>query len=193
MDGFILFICNLLSYIVNPLICGLFVFEFFFFFVIRGILSSTYHKLNKLSKKNVINKDITIAGKKHKKRIGLEVNDDWDDFIEIDDKYGKDMKLYTVFSMIIQLFTLLGILGTVAGLFIALQGMDDLTNSEILLGGVKFALSSTVYGLIAAIISKVLDIILVSFYVNVIDDGIRQFEENYKVEHSAATGKESDQ
>ena len=88
--------------------------------------------------------------------------------------------------MIIQLFTLLGILGTVAGLFISLRHMENISQSKELLDGVKFALSSTILGIILAVIYKFFDIIIGSVWVNYIDDGITIFKNNYREDNTSS-------
>ena len=62
-----------------------------------------------------------------------------------------------------------------AGLYIAI--VDEMNIYE----GVKFALSSTVYGIIFAVISKIIDIILVALYVNSINQNMERYEKNYMV------------
>ena len=74
--------------------------------------------------------------------------------------------IYSAFSMCIQLFTLLGILGTVAGLYISMNADQNIYE------GVEFALSSTVLGIIFAVFYKFCDILFVSIFINYIEDGI---------------------
>lgn len=54
--------------------------------------------------------------------------------------------------------------------------------------GVRFALSSTVLGLIAAILFKVADVGVGSFFLNYIDDGIDRFRNNYREEKDISAG-----
>ena len=111
---------------------------------------------------------------------------DWTEFDEFCYKYQKDKGAYTMFTMIIQLFTLLGILGTVAGLLVALLSMNDISQSDQLLNGVRFALSSTMWGLILAILFKAFDVLIGSFWVEYIEDGIARFKNNYREETTPA-------
>ena len=104
---------------------------------------------------------------------------DWDAFDKLKQKYQSTSGIYSIYSLIIQLFTLLGILGTVAGLFIAMQNWSDLSKTTEMYNGIKFALSSTILGIIFAVIFKIFDIILCSQYINYLDDEIDRFEKNY--------------
>ena len=105
---------------------------------------------------------------------------DWTEFDEFCNRYQEEGKWYSAFSMIIQLFTLLGILGTVCGLFIALRNGQGIRNAEELYEGVKFALSSTILGIIFAVIFKACEVFISSWYVNYIDDGIARFQNNFR-------------
>ena len=83
---------------------------------------------------------------------------------------------------------LLGILGTVTGLFVAMNGNADWSNAQNLFEGVSFALSSTVLGILFAVIFKVVDIIFCSRYLNYIDDGVDRFRESYNVAREIPLG-----
>ena len=101
------------------------------------------------------------------------------EFSDFRKKYQKSIIFYDIFSQLIQLFTLLGILGTVAGLYIALN--SNAVEGINIYEGVKFALSSTVFGLIGAVIFKFFDTIFTSPLVNYIDSGIEIYEKEYGV------------
>ncbi len=104
----------------------------------------------------------------------------WDDFEQFLVEYQKANSWYTAFSLVIQLFTLLGILGTVAGLYIAMH------NGQELYQGVEFALSSTVYGIIAAVFYKVLDIIVSAVLITPIDENVERFEKSFQIDRDDA-------
>lgn len=108
----------------------------------------------------------------------LEVS--WEKFDDFCSRYQKRMIVYSLYSLGIQVFPLLGILGTVAGLFISLQSMEGIPDSQQLFDGVRFALSSTILGIIAAVVFKLFDIVLNSVFVNYVDDGISRFQDNYR-------------
>ena len=102
----------------------------------------------------------------------------------------KACRYITWFFLFIQLFPLLGILGTVAGLYIAMNtndGTERLFAGEGLYTGDGLALSSTVLGIFFAILFKVVDIFL-SNAVNKIDDNIDRYEKSYTVESQEAQG-----
>lgn len=181
--GPILIVCKWLDKVLNFLLLGLFLVEAYF------AVKSGYN-LSKLKKRiNELNNPKVKKGKSIRKNKGeIETHYDdpvkkWSDLEEFMKDYQEKMKTYTAFTLIIQLFTLLGILGTVAGLFVAMQDMET---AENLFEGVKFALSSTVLGIISAIIYKIVDIVLSANYVSHIDDGIEMFEKDYNINSSDA-------
>ena len=57
-------------------------------------------------------------------------------------------------------------------------------NEQDIYEGVKFALSSTIYGIMAAVFFKVIDIIITSTLINYIDDGIEIYKMNFDVASS---------
>ena len=120
---------------------------------------------------------------KRKKRVhqdyAIENVLDWTEFDTFCNRYQNDIRYYTAFVMIIQHFTLLGILGTVCGLYISLINMNGLSESVKLFDGVKFALSSTILGIIMAVLYKTADTIICSGFVCYIEDGIVRFKNNY--------------
>ncbi len=106
------------------------------------------------------------------------------DQIHID--YEKTMGWYTAFSMMISLFPLLGILGTVSGLFRAIA-----LEHEIYVG-VQFALASTIYGLCAAIVFKVIDTFIVSAMINRIEEGFDWYETTYRIDAESLAEETAD-
>ena len=71
---------------------------------------------------------------------------------ETRDRYEKVYAVYAVASQCIALFPLAGILGTVLGLF-----LSDLTNVDSLVSGLSVALRTTIAGLIASILLKIIE------------------------------------
>jgi len=120
----------------------------------------------------------------------VKVEKDWKEFDSFCDEYQNDSMLFSSVSLIIQIFPLLGILGTVTGLFIAMNNNADWSNAQNLFEGVQFALSSTVLGILFAVIFKIVDIIFCSRYLNYIDDGIDRFREGYNVARELPPGGE---
>ena len=57
--------------------------------------------------------------------------------------------------------------------------------------GVGFALSSTVIGIIWAIIYKIVDIIFTARAINYIDEGLDIYEKNYHVDRAEATAPQN--
>jgi len=108
------------------------------------------------------------------------------DIDELRDRFENAQKWYTAFSMLIQIFPLMGILGTVAGLFrsIALE-------QEIYVG-VQFALATTIYGLIFAILFKIVDTLYVALLINRIEEGFDRYEKDYRIENEASTYAEQE-
>ena len=184
MNTFILLICKGLDVILNWFILALFVYETYLGAKSWSILSGLKKRINKLNEPKV------KKGRSFRRNRGeIETHYEgtpvkkWEDLDSFLKDYQNKGKTYTAFSLIIQLFTLLGILGTVAGLFVALQDMEDASN---LLDGVGFALSSTILGIICAVIFKVFDIFLVSRYITYIDEGIERYEKDFDINSSDA-------
>ena len=66
----------------------------------------------------------------------IKVKKDWKEFDKFCDDYQNDSMLFSSVSLIIQIFPLLGILGTVTGLFVAMNGNADWSNAQNLFEGV---------------------------------------------------------
>ncbi len=133
--------------------------------------------LNKPKKKG--NRLKFISGTKYQEESELYDTKSWDDYKEIMNAYNRNGKSYIRYSLIIQLFPLLGILGTVSGLFLALQNGE--LSGENLYSDVGFALSSTVLGIAMAIIFKFLDTFILSNIIVKIDGECELYEKSYKV------------
>lgn len=118
----------------------------------------------------------------------VKVKKDWKEFDKFCDDYQNDSMLFSSVSLIIQIFPLLGILGTVTGLFVAMNGNADWSNAQNLFEGVSFALSSTVLGILFAVIFKSVDILFCSRYLGYIDDGVDRFRESYNVARGIPLG-----
>ena len=72
--------------------------------------------------------------------------------------FNKDCALHNVYAQLIPIFPLMGILGTVAGLMLEANAVDL---SEMM-SSIDTALSSTLFGLIFAIVLKVVDAVFPS-------------------------------
>lgn len=114
------------------------------------------------------------------KTIEFESSRNWDEFDQFLEDYQKQGCWYSAFSLTIQIFPLLGILGTVAGLYLAMKNGEDMYR------GVELALSTTILGILFAVIYKIVDIIIVSTCINYIEDGINRYEKIYKVDSEDA-------
>lgn len=182
MDEIIKIICDVLSKFLNVIILIAGIGELVLLCISWHKLYKSKNAFMKLSKatkattEEVIDKqvDLTI-----KQKTTIETELDWIAFDKLKEEYQSTNGIYSIYSLIIQLFTLLGILGTVAGLFIAMQNWSDSSKATEMYDGIKFALSSTVLGIIFAVIYKIFDIVLCSQYINYIDDEIERFDKNY--------------
>ena len=182
MNSIILAIAWGLSKILNPVIVILAAVE-------TGIMFVSYRQMRELRKRidelngHTTGKQVVTSRKPGNIRTQYTVTHerDWREFDKFCDDYQKDSMYFSTVALIIQLFPLLGILGTVTGLFIAMNGNADWSNAESLYEGVRFALSSTVLGILFAVIFKSIDIIFNSRFLGYIDDGIDRFRENYNV------------
>ncbi|MBR1476449.1 MAG: MotA/TolQ/ExbB proton channel family protein [Lachnospiraceae bacterium] len=72
--------------------------------------------------------------------------------------FNKDCAMHNVFSQLIPVFPLMGILGTVAGLMLETNAADI----EGMMASVDTALSSTFFGLVFAILLKIIDAVFPS-------------------------------
>ncbi len=175
MNFVAMILCQFLNWTLNVGIFVLAIVEFGFFFL-RSFagLKQLKDKVDDLMQEE--KQGFLERIKPHSYKRTTKVIKEWDyeEFDALRVEYQKTDKYYDTFALVIQLFPLLGILGTVAGLFISINNGEDLNE------GVRFALSSTVYGIIFAVIFKVLDIWLITRYVNSIDYGMERFEKNYQ-------------
>ena len=134
-------ICEYLASTLNYGIVALALVEFWYF--LRAVISL------KTLKKDVMHleekKEKKIFGKQGRKRAeeeGTYIREwNYEKYDLVMKHYPKTESKYTRFNQVIQLFPLLGILGTVAGLY---ESVDGISSGDI--SGVSFALSSTVLG-----------------------------------------------
>lgn len=106
--------------------------------------------------------------------------ENWEAYVSFREGYRRKVIPYDIFSTVIQLFTLLGILGTVAGLYLSLQSEAGFSYE-----GIGFALSSTVYGILFAVVFKALELCTNAFLVDPIEDTLDLFEKDYGVKNDA--------
>lgn len=180
MNSFIYNICVFLSDVLNDFIIFALLFEL-------GLLIVAVIKLvgNSLDyKKNVTRESIRkneppkkLGWKLIRKSVEKVSEFDWEAFSRWRGKAQKSVNLYDIFTNLIQIFPLTGILGTVAGLYISISEHQDIYI------GIKFALSSTVVGVGCAVLFKLLDAFITPLLVAKIEDNIEMFETNYNVEN----------
>ncbi|MBR6770627.1 MAG: MotA/TolQ/ExbB proton channel family protein [Lachnospiraceae bacterium] len=180
MDSFMVGLCNFLEAITNPAIIGVAILEFGFMCIAVVHLVGLRHRITQLNKKSVKPRDAEKTQGNLTSKIEMERTQNWEDFDLFLEDYQRKDWWYSVFSLIIQIFTLLGILGTVAGLYLAMKEREDIYR------GVELALSTTVYGILFAVIYKLCDIVIVSCLINYIEDGINRYEKIYQVKNEEA-------
>lgn len=189
MNSAILAVSWLLAKILNPVIVILAIVE-------AVLMIMAYNKMIVLKKRiDALNGETPGKQVLRSKKAGIveteytvKVKKDWKEFDKFCDDYQNDSMLFSSVSLIIQIFPLLGILGTVTGLFVAMNGNADWSNAQNLFEGVSFALSSTVLGILFAVIFKSVDILFCSRYLNYIDDGVERFRESYNVAREIPLG-----
>lgn len=177
----VLTICKILAAVLNWMILALGCFEL-------GLWFLSFWNLKKLKPRfDQLNREIrSVSGAQRtgnfgvRDRVILLREKDWEEYTAFRKDYQKHIGSYDTFTSLIQIFTLLGILGTVAGLYIALHATME-TGESLSYAGIGFALSSTVYGIIGAVVFKALDIFTTAPIVGYIDDGIDLFEKDYGV------------
>ena len=190
--------CDVLDVFINPAIICTAILEFVLMWVSIFIMLRFRGRIWKLNRKGIRK---SIEAKKQgkgivQKTIEIEASPDWEEFDQFLEDYQRQGGWYSAFSMIIQIFTLLGILGTVAGLYIAVSNRDPGAVNDLseMYRGVKMALSTTILGILFAVIYKMADILIVSVFINYIEDGINRYEKIYAVDSEEAdkqSGNES--
>ena len=176
-------LCEFLNVLINPVIYLLAVAEFVLLCVSVWTLTGFRKRISDLNRDNVRNIRLKkTAGKREvSKTVETVESRSWDDFEKFQRDFQKGSVWYSAFSLIIQLFTLLGILGTVVGLYIAMNNGDDLYR------GVGLALTTTINGILFAVIYKICDIGITAVLLNYIDDGMDIFVDSYKADSDDAT------
>ena len=180
------FLCLFLDAVINPTIILVALIEMFFLVRSVSLLWKFRTRITKLNSKKIVR---PTTSKKDEGKLTttmeLELTQNWDEFDQFLEEYQNKGWWYSAFSLIIQIFTLLGILGTVAGLYIAMSNGEDMYK------GVEMALSTTILGILFAVIYKVADILVVSFLINYIEDGINRYEKIYQVKNDDAKNNKS--
>lgn len=179
LDKIVLAFANLLSDILNPCMFMLAIAEIVIMIVAWVKLGISQRWIKNLLSEKKHKRKVKVKGKVVEKESAAKSYMNWDEYKEFQISYKKAESWYTAFSLIIQLFTLLGILGTVAGLYISLSNGE--LNSDNIYVGVGFALSSTIIGIILAIIFKAFDIFISSVLISPIDSDMEIFEKDYNV------------
>ncbi len=179
-----LVICNLLYRVLNGTIIVLGVGELMLWVYALRRLMSAKRELGKIRQV-----ESRISWHKNRSRVITETKsvvtrENWEAYIAFRDGYRKKIIPYDIFTTAIQLFTLLGILGTVAGLYIALNSAS-LSSEGFSYEGIGFALSSTVYGIICAVLFKTVEIVTDAVVVGPIEDTMDLFEKDYGVKNDA--------
>lgn len=125
-------LCILLDNITNPIILIVAMIELILMVVSIAIMAKLKYRIKKLNSKG--SKKSGTYKKEEKgnvtKIIELESKKDWEEFDQFLEDYQEKGWWYSAFSLIIQIFTLLGILGTVAGLYLAMSNGQDMYEKE---------------------------------------------------------------
>ena len=171
MNSAILAVSWFLAKILNPVIVILAIVE-------AVLMIMAYNKMIALKKRiDALNGETPGKQVLRSKKAGIveteytvKVKKDWKEFDNFCDDYQNDSMLFSSVSLIIQI------------------GNADWSNAQNLFEGVSFALSSTVLGILFAVIFKFVDILFCSRYLNYIDDGVDRFRESYNVAREIPLG-----
>lgn len=180
--GLIKGLCGLLDSVTNPAIWMLAMLELVLMVLSIATMAGFRSRINHLNSKGLEKSKVSKKEARGKvaKTVAFESKKDWDEFDRFLEEYQRKGGWYSAFSLIIQLFPLLGILGTVAGLYLAMSNGQDMYE------GVELALSTTVSGILCAVLFKIADVIIVSLFINYIEDGIDRYEKIYKIDSEEA-------
>lgn len=184
IDSIIMALSQVFKVVLNPAILVLAVYESFVMIKAIGRLSDCLDRIKELTGEDNRTRKAIKKGKVVKKESSGTSIMNWDDYKSFQVQYKDAEKIYSRFALIIQLFTLMGILGTVAGLFLSLSNGE--INNDTIYAGVGFALSSTILGIIMAIIFKIIDIAITSHFITQIDSYMEIYEKDYNVSRDIA-------
>ncbi len=166
MEGLAVFIGSC----INWIIAGLAI-------VTLGGFAYTVFEVGKLNTR-ITDDQRRTGGRKEYTGGGIKKEADvttWEMVLGYLENFNKIQLAYSVFEQLIPVFPLLGILGTVAGL------IQQLGNVEQMREALALSMSTTFWGLIAAIALKVIDAIFVSKSVNKTALYFDTFEQNYQM------------
>lgn len=186
-----LLICRLLKLALNVVIVLLGFYELILLFQSLTRLRKLKNTIDILLGSKRKSRKVKADGpKQYSSQVTSELVLNWDEFDAFCEKYQEDSITISKFSLIIQLFPLLGILGTVAGLYYAMNSNQGIQNAQDMYDGVRLALSSTIYGILFAVFYKCLDVFINAYFINYIDDGIERFKDKYNEEKGIALGED---
>lgn len=168
---------------------GTFIYGFIAVLAIITIFGfvSTVSKINKLKSKMEEDRKKS-GGRKEYTEGGIKKEADvytWEDNLGYLESFNKIQLKCSMFEQFVPVFPLLGILGTVAGL------IQHLANIQQMQDALSVSMWTTFWGLIAAIVFKIVDAILVRQKVDEMALHFDSFEQDYQMvkdKHSQETG-----
>ncbi|MCQ2402017.1 MAG: MotA/TolQ/ExbB proton channel family protein [Lachnospiraceae bacterium] len=163
-------IANLLGIIIDPIIIAGFIVLLYFMIKIARTLKVKTREISDIyhgkGGKNYVNK------KSHTLKQIATAEAKWDDVNTFKGEYSDICAEYSTCASLVPVFPLLGILGTVAGLILQVETQDV----GAIFSALNTALSSTLYGLLAAIILKAFESFAIASKMNHIDADLENFE-----------------
>ncbi len=134
--------------------------------------------------KNNYDKDVkTKRGKKEHVSGGyveMPNPERWEDVLRYEEDFSKLQGGYQIWEQIIPLFPLAGLLGTVLGL------IGQLGDSVAMMTSLANAMYTTMFGILASIILKVIDAIYVGKLANELTSAFDIYERNYRMTQDKA-------
>lgn len=168
------FISGIVDKITNPLIIAGFVIVMYLIIKLRGELSAlkatTEAELLHVKGGAQINPKTLALRQRNTAIASRETSYD------LKDQFNKLCSSYATVSHLIPIFPLLGILGTVAGLYLQVSTMD----AAVIYDALDTALSTTLLGLSAAVILKVTEALVVVKRINEIDAVFESYDIRYQ-------------
>ena len=161
---------TLIQNLITPLIIILAVILLLVILYNYTVLKDHYHTISHALNGREVKKTLDSRGNvtEYERRTAADI----DTVHAYESRYNGSRSVYETVSQLIPIFPLMGILGTVAGI----MGQTTAKDSAAIVGSLNIALSSTFYGLIAAITLKLIITLLNGRMINAVDNMLDAYD-----------------